>query len=344
MRITVQNKRGELTFDCGDRELVLYAGLRQGINLPFECATGTCGTCRARIMAGDVDVMWRDAPGGARLEPEKGDVLMCQTMARSDCVLRVPSELAISEKSPPALRRGVIRRIRRLTNDVAHFDLHLSAPMTFQAGQFVVIQAASVPGGRAYSMVNFEAAIDRISLVLKRKQGGRFSSWLFDELKGDPEVEAFGPLGRAVFLPEEGRNIVCIAGGSGIAGMMSILECAVQGDYFRSRTGAVFFGVRTLRDTFYLEELSRYVAASGGNLDVTIALSDESATTPLHAQFPLLKLADGMVHEVAARAMTRRDSDVIAYVAGPPVMVDSAIRSMIGGGVANKDIRYDKFS
>jgi toluene monooxygenase electron transfer component len=126
--------------------------------------------------------------------------------------------------------------------------------------------------------------------------------------------------------------------------MMSILECAVQADYFRSRTGAVFFGVRTLEDTFYLEELSRYVTASHGNLDVTLALSDEAATTPLHAEFPLLKLADGMVHEVAGRAMASRDHDVIAYVAGPPIMVDGAIRSLISGGVAHRDIRYDKFS
>src|SRR5580704_9408790 len=141
MKITVQNKRGELAFDCGDGESILYAGLRQGINLPFECATGTCGTCRARLTAGDVDIMWKDAPGGARLKPEKGDILMCQARARSDCVLRVPLELLILEKSRPARRQGAIRGLRRLTKDVAHFDLHLSAPMTFEAGQFVVLEA-----------------------------------------------------------------------------------------------------------------------------------------------------------------------------------------------------------
>src|SRR5580698_9088345 len=172
MKITVQNKNAELAFDCGDGESILYAGLRQGINLPFECATGTCGTCRARLTAGDVDIMWKDAPGGARLKPEKGDILMCQARARSDCRLQVPSELAVSENSGPASRQGVIRGIRRLTGDVAHFDLHLSAPMTFQAGQFVVIHAAGMDGGRAYSMVNFDTAIDRIALVLKRKKDG----------------------------------------------------------------------------------------------------------------------------------------------------------------------------
>jgi toluene monooxygenase electron transfer component len=343
MKITVQHKSGELSFDCGDREPILYAGLRQGINLPFECATGTCGTCRARVMAGTVEVRWKEAPGGLRLKPEKGDILMCQTWARSDCLLRVPAELAISDKFRPATRRGVIREIRKLTKDVAHFDLHLSAPMTFQAGQFVVLEAAGVTGGRAYSMVNFASDIDRLALVLKRKPGGRFSSWFFDEIAGDPEVEVFGPLGRAVFRPEESRNILCIAGGSGIAGMMSILECAVQVNHFRTHKGAVFFGVRTLADTFYLDLLSRYAAASHGNLDITVALSDEAAATPLHAEFPALRLAEGMVHDVAAKAMAERDRNVLAYVAGPPIMVDSAIRSLIAGGIAVRDIRYDKF-
>jgi toluene monooxygenase electron transfer component len=215
--------------------------------------------------------------------------------------------------------------------------------MTFEAGQFVVIETGGLAGGRAYSMVNYEADIDRVALVLKRKPGGGFSDWFFDAMQDDAEVDVFGPLGRAVFRPEEGRNIICIAGGSGIAGMMSILERAVRVDHFRSHTGALFFGVRTLEDTFYLEQLSRYVMASHGNLDVVIALSDEAAATPLHAEFPALKLATGMVHDVAAKEMASRDRDVMAYIAGPPIMVDSAVRALFTGGVAIKNIRYDKF-
>jgi toluene monooxygenase electron transfer component len=193
-------------------------------------------------------------------------------------------------------------------------------------------------------MVNFAAGVDRIALLLKRKPDGRFSEWLFDERQSEAKVNVFGPLGRAVFRPEEDRNIVCIAGGSGIAGMMSILECAVQTDHFRTHKGAVFFGVRTLDDTFYLQELSRHVAASHGNLDVTVALSDQIAATPLHGEFPALKLASGMVHQVAAAGMPGRDRNAMAYVAGPPIMVDSTIRSLLTGGTAIKDIRYDKFS
>jgi toluene monooxygenase electron transfer component len=343
MKITIQSKSGETTIDCGESEAILHAGLRQGIGLPYECATGTCGTCRARVAAGDVEVRWKEAPGGARLKPEKGDILMCQTIASSDCVLKVPSEIGAMD-TPPALRRGIIRNIRKVTRDVARFDVDLSAPMSFEAGQFVVIDCPDVTGGRAYSMVNFDTEVHRIELVVKRKPGGRFTDWLFDGPQGDPEVAVFGPLGRAVFRPGEGKDIVSIAGGSGIAGIMSILECAVQADYFSEHKGSVFFGVRTLQDAFYLETLARYVVDSHGNLDVTIALSDEAAMTPFHADYPSLRLESGFVHEVAGKAIADGAGDAIAFVAGPPVMVDGAIRRLLACGMTSRDIRYDKFS
>ena len=343
MKIKVQNKNGELSFNSDANESILYAGLRQGVDLPFECATGTCGTCRARVTAGEVEVRWREAPGAARLKPEKGDILMCQTRARTDCELRVPSALTASEKSRPAPQRGVVHGFRQLTRDVAHFDLHLQTPMTFQAGQFVVLETEDIAGGRAYSMVTFEPSCASLTFILKRKPEGRFSDWLFDGTRKDAEVRVFGPLGRAVFHPEEHRNIVCIAGGSGIAGMLAILECAERAGHFREHQGAVFFGVRTLADAFYLEELSQRAAASHGNLAITVALSDEPPSAPVHSEFGNLNLAHGMVHDVAAKAMVGRDNNVIAYVAGPPIMVDMTIRSLIAGGVPVRDIRYDKF-
>ncbi len=342
MKITVQSRTGETAFDCGDRETILHAGLREGLSLPYECATGTCGTCRARVMSGQVEMRWKEAPGAARLKPEKGDILMCQSLALSDCVLRVPSDIVVVEKLRPARRQGIIRNVQKLTNDVASFDVHLSAPMTFEAGQVVVLESPQVPGGRAYSMVNFGPDAQHIELVLKRKPDGRFTDWLFNECTDRSEVAVFGPLGRAVFRPDEDKNILCIAGGSGIAGMMSILECATQAGHFSSRKGSVFFGVRTLQDTFYLETLSRYATASHGNLAVTVALSHEASTTPMHGDFPMLRMASGMVHEVAANAMAY--ADTIAYIAGPPIMVDAAIRMLITGGIATRNIRYDKFA
>ena len=96
----------------------------------------------------------------------------------------------------------------------------------------------------------------------------------------------FGPLGAATFRPEEDRDVLIIAGGSGIAGMMSILDRAVREGYFRAHRGHVFFGVRALADAFYLEELAGYVAAAGGRLKVTLALSHEPVAGEVHPQVP----------------------------------------------------------
>jgi len=344
MKIAIQNRSGVRTFDCDEDEAILHAGLRDGLNLPYECATGTCGTCRARLISGDVDVAWKEAPGAANFKPDKGDILMCQTHPRSDCVLRVPPDPAMAAKFPPTVRRGIVRNKKQLTRDVVHFDIDLSAPITFEAGQFIIVETPDFRGARAYSMVNFGTSCTTVKLALKRKLGGRFSDWIFGEHAGDPEVRVFGPLGRAIFRPEEGKNIICIAGGSGIAGMMSILDCAVKSGHFRDHKGAIYFGVRTLQDMFYLEELSWLAEASNGNLEVTVALSDEPAMTPTVPNFPNLNLAGGFVHQVAEKAIAGRHDDTIVYIAGPPVMVNAATRALIIGGFSAQDIRYDKFS
>jgi toluene monooxygenase electron transfer component len=77
---------------------------------------------------------------------------------------------------------------------------------------------------------------------------------------------------------------------------------------------------------------------------MTVALSHEEAKTATHPDYPVLKLASGMVHEVAANTMQGRYENAVVYVAGPPIMVDSTVRALIVGGVPISDIRYDKFS
>lgn len=348
MKITIESNSGAFNFACGPGERILHAGLVQGISLPYECATGTCGTCRGRVIAGGAAVEWSDAPGFAKLKRDKGDILMCQALPTSDCTLRVPAKIELHAKPEtlPARSVGRIANVRRLVHDVLDFDLDLSRPMTFDAGQFVVLEAAGVVGGRAYSMVNHESATTRLKLVVKQKPDGRFSDWLFGS--GDvtgAEVGVFGPLGRATFRPEEDRDVLCIAGGSGIAGMMAILEHAVACGHFRRRTGHVFFGVRTLADGFYVAELADLVARAGGNLQVTLALSHAPVETERHPQFPAVRLATGMVHAVAAGAMAGRCANVVAFTAGPPVMVDAVLRHLTHEAkVPRAFIRYDKFA
>jgi toluene monooxygenase electron transfer component len=218
---------------------------------------------------------------------------------------------------------------------VSAFDVELDAPCEFEAGQFMAMGAPGVEGMRGYSMVNYAVPARRLSFVAKKKPGGGFSEWLFSGAARGARLNMVGPLGKATFQPALAKNILCIAGGSGIAGMMSILARAAAADYFSRYKVHVFFGVRTMRDVFFLDELAAYPKA-----DVTIALSEEDPPSSTRLRFER-----GLVHEVAKRAMAGKYQNVRAYVAGPPPAVDAAIRVLLlDARLTTDNIRYDKYS
>ncbi|MEO8441978.1 MAG: 2Fe-2S iron-sulfur cluster-binding protein [Betaproteobacteria bacterium] len=346
MRIQVNARNRAFQFEAAPGSRMLYAGLAAGIHLPYECGTGTCGTCKAKIVTGDVEDVWPQA-GGRKFLKQPGEVLLCQCVAKTDCSLEVANFVYTMDPGActPAFGRGTLENARTLTPDVAAFSLALDTACDFDAGQFVVVQVPGVAGYRGYSMVNFDRAARRLDFVIKKKPGGGASEWLFNGKIEGQQVDWFGPLGAATFYPNLGKNILCIAGGSGIASMLSILSRARQEHYFDQHTGDVFFGVRTYADAFYLDELEEVVREFPARLRVTIALSDEEVSTQARAAHPALAFDRGLVHEVAATHMQGKYQNVRAYLAGPPPAVDGAIRMLLLQAKLTADnIRYDKFS
>jgi toluene monooxygenase electron transfer component len=344
VNIVVRAKSGAQRFASEPGEKILHAGLRAGLPLPYECATGTCGTCRARVVSGRIESAWADAPGARSL---KGEVLMCQSMAGEDCVLEVGRALGATLRDRARLRAlsGVVRQRRRLTHDVIAFEVALDRALEFEAGQFVLLSVPGVTGARAYSMVNFDRRAERLSFVVKKKPDGALSEWLCrDDVEG-ARVGVAGPLGHAVFRPDACKHVLCVAGGSGIAGMMSILSRGCREGYFNAYDGHLFFGVRGERDVFFLDELTALHAASHERLRVTVALSDEDVPDRLAHRYPALGFRRGLVHAVAAETMNARFGNVRAYVAGPPPMVDATLRWLLREArLEPADIRFDKFS
>jgi toluene monooxygenase electron transfer component len=339
MRIQVNARNRGYEFDALPGERILYAGLRAGIDLPYECATGTCGTCKAKLVSGRVADRWPGAPGKKHVKPQANEFLMCQCAADEALELEVSNFVYPVEPGAcvPQACSGTVRKVRPLTHDVMRFALELDRVRDFDAGQFALLAPEGIEGYRAYSMCNYEHGARSLDFVVKRKPDGAFSEWLFAASREGARLEAFGPLGKATFEPGLGKNLLCIAGGSGIAGMMSILARAEAASYFERHKGWVFFGVRTMKDAFFLDELSHF------NVAVTVALSEEDA--PRNSEWPRLRFERGLVHEVAKRAMTGRYQNVRAYVAGPPPAVDAAIRVLLlDAKLTTDNIRYDKFS
>lgn len=337
MRVQVNARNRAYHFDAAPGEKILYAGLRAQAGLPYECATGTCGTCKAKLVDGKIADGWPGAPGRKYLKPDAGEFLMCQCSAEGDVSIEVASFIYPAEPGTTRVmsRAGAVSEVRALTHDVCAFDVELEAPCEFDAGQFMAVGAPGVEGMRGYSMVNYGVPARRLSFVAKKKPGGGFSEWLFSGAARGARLNMVGPLGKATFQPTLAKNILCIAGGSGIAGMMSILARAKAADYFSRHKVHVFFGVRTMRDVFFLDELAAYPQA-----EVTIALSEEDPPAKTKLRFER-----GMVHEVAKRAMAGKYQNVRAYLAGPPPAVDAAIRVLLlDARLTTDNIRYDKFS
>ncbi len=347
MLIEIAHKAGKASFEASPQEPLLYAALRAGLSFPYECATGTCGTCKARRQAGVVISDWQEAPGCKFLKAGRDEVLMCQTRALSDAAFELVGSGDVTRGPIPRPQFGeaLIERVDRLTADVVALRLEMDPPLEFEAGQFVVLRAPQIPGYRAYSMANFTRPAEAVEFVVKLKPDGRLTPWLLSEAAAGSRVDWFGPLGKAIFTPQEQRTILCIAGGSGIASMMAILELGAATRHFDQFDAALFFGVRTNADVFYLDRLSAYAAEFPERLRILVALSHDVPSEELKRSYPLLAFESGFPHEIAAKQLAGKFAGRVAYLAGPPVLVDVSIRMLITQGrLPARDIRYDKFS
>ncbi len=345
--IEARSKVSSCAFGAEPREPLLYAALRAGVAVPYECATGTCGTCKARRIAGVIVGDWAQAPGNAYLRADRDEVLLCQTRALGNCTFEIPGSvnLASTARVRPSFGQGVLTHIDRLTSDTVELLLDVDPQLDFDAGQFAVLRAPHIPGYRSYSMVNHPGSSPQAKFIVKQKAGGAFTQWLSSDAKSGDPVEWFGPLGKAIFVPQEQRTILCIGGGSGIASIISILEIGCSSRHLDHFEADVFFGVRTNADLFYLDRLSAFAESFRNTLRVTVATSHEAPSAEMRERHPCLTFVSGFPHEIAARELAGRFAGRVAYVAGPPILVDVSIRMLITQGkLPVRDIRYDKFS
>jgi toluene monooxygenase electron transfer component len=100
-----------------------------------------------------------------------------------------------------------------------------------------------------------------------------------------------------------------------------------------------------MRDACLLDHLSRWRQRHGEALQVTVALSDEPPTAADQAAWPALLFEPGMVHEVVQRRLSGGAGNAMAFVAGPPPMVEATLRSLVlHARLPPARIRFDKFS
>jgi len=350
MKVCFTTKRNTEEVSIGDGENILFAGLKAGLDLPHECASGTCGTCQAQILTEDSLIdNWEKAPGKKYIPKDTKRILMCQSSCDSDTKIRLfgPLKKQNEERPCPDYFDAKIISITRENDEVLSFKLKLNKNFSFIPGQFIMLRPSEITGWRAYSMCNTQYASGQIELVLKKVPDGTFSNWLFEKSNNQKSLKAFGPLGKASLTPHYGdTDVFAIAGGSGIAGIISVLENAIKTEHLASFKANIFFGLKDEKNSFFLERINDLVAQSEKSLQATVGFSESIPTNKIKKIFSNITFENGWIHEIALKkiARTKLLEGTTFFIAGPPVMVDKTEQKLKDElNIKSEKIRIDRF-
>ncbi|MCF4981521.1 2Fe-2S iron-sulfur cluster binding domain-containing protein [Pseudomonas gessardii] len=313
--------------DCQVGEKVLDAAFRQRINLPMDCSDGVCGTCKCRCETGAYDLgddYIEDALSAD--EAQERQVLTCQMVPHSDCVIAVPVPSS-------ACKTGTTRFAATLASITRHADAALEvsfeldhAPV-FLPGQYVNIDVPDSGQTRSYSFSSRPGEA-LASFLIKHVPGGLMSGWLERAQPGD-SVLITGPLG-SFYLREVVRPLLLLAGGTGLAPFLSMLEVlALRGE---TRPITLIYGVTRDQDLVLVEALEAF-AARLPNLTLVTCVADPQTAHPRQGY-----VTQHMASEVL------NDGDIDVYLCGPPPMVDAVRQHFKSQGVSPASFHYEKFT
>lgn len=320
--------------EAGDT--VLSALLSHGVGFAYSCQAGNCGTCKCELVSGEILELEYSEHALSASERERNIVLACRSQVWGDVVVRqLDAEEFVAY--PSRIMRCKVIEAEQVTHDVLRLRLSILAggPYTFSAGQFARLQFPFARGiERDYSMANAPDD-DLLEFHIRMLPDGAVSGRLAQSLNPGDEVRVSGPLGTAYWRSQHGGPMLCIAGGTGLAPIKSIVETAL-----RSGVGSpvhLYFGVRAERDV-YCESLLDEWQQRYPNFRAHIVLS-EPGDSESGGKLPRRR---GVV--TAAVAEDFQDlQGVKLYAAGPPPMVDAAIELTRARGIPRRDMHADAF-
>jgi toluene monooxygenase electron transfer component len=335
-RITIDPEQSK--FDQLGKDTVLRAALRAGLGFPYECNSGGCGSCKFDLLEGEVEELWPQAPGLTERDRRKGKHLACQCVAKTDLRIKVRPT---PECVPPIRPQRLLAKftgVHAITHDISEFRFVSEGGADFLAGQYAMLAIPGVSTPRAYSMSNLGNKQGEWNFQIRRVVNGVATNALFHHLQVGEMIEIDGPYGLAFLRTEVPRDIVCIAGGSGLAPMVSIARGAAQSGMLKTRQLHFFYGGRTPRDICG-ETFLRDLPGFGDRIHFHPVVSLPGDETDA-----LRKGETGFVHELVRRTFGDAMPGYEFYFAGPPPMTQTLQEMlMVGYRVPFDQIHFDRF-
>jgi Na+-transporting NADH:ubiquinone oxidoreductase subunit F len=168
--------------------------------------------------------------------------------------------------------------------------------------------------------------------MIRKVPEGICTTWVFDHLQEGKELFFSGPYGE-FRLSDTDAPMICIAGGSGMAPIWSILQDMVEKNI--QRQAVYFFGALSQKDLFCREELTE-MARTNDWFTFVPALSNEPDDSDWTGE-------KGLITDIVKKHFPDT-SAYEAYLCGSPGMINACIAVLTEGGMPEENIFYDKFA
>jgi len=327
--VTVAGQEG--TFPVAPDRSVLEAALRANRWLPHACSQGTCGTCKIRVLCGEVDHGPADETILSACERDSGIALACQSKPLCDLTIS-PLNDAGSDRPMRPLRdyAGTVRELADIARGTRRLVIELDEPMEFDAGQYAELIVPSCGVARQYSMANPPSESRMLEFHVRLTEGGiATEGWIFNSLTvGDP-VFLRGPLGQFGLVEAHPEPAILIGGGTGLAPLKSIVRHALDNDLLPAVR--LYHGGRRSVDLYDVEYF-RALEVSDPRFSYRPVLSEETWSGAMGM------VTDAVVDDYPSCRGYR------AYLCGPPAMVTAAVKALKRRRMAPKAIAKEEFT
>jgi len=337
--IDVNKGKKKLSVKGGSNLLQSLAA--EEIFIPSACGgRGSCGACKCGVTSDVGPILPTELPYLSEEEKAAGLRLACQVKLKKDIAIDIPEELFYVKKFD-----AVVERIRDLTYDIKEVTYNLKSPssISFVPGQYV--QIVVPPYGdveeevqRAYSMSSNPSDSGKVELLVRLVPGGIATTWVHKHLKEKQKVQLVGPFGE-FRVHDTPKTMLCVAGGSGMAPFWSMFRAMKETGSFPAKDIWYFFGARTTKDMFFLDEL-RALEKEWPRFHFIAALSEPKPEENWKGDVGLITnvLDDYLKNRIP------KEKGFEGYLCGSPGMIDACIAVMNRNGVEKEHIYFDKFA
>ena len=299
--------------------------LKNSVPISYSCMSGRCGTCRCKVISGNLLESGREAK---ITNPSEGDyVLACTSVLTENCAIEIPEADEIITH-PARIIKATLSSIEDATHDIKILRLRPAKPLSFSPGQYATLQFTP-EHSRPYSMAGL-CTDEEMEFHIRHVPDGRVTGYLFNQLKVGDSVRVSGPLGTAYLRAKHEGPMVCVAGGTGLAPILSILRGAAGAEM--QHPIHLYFGVRSPQDIYGLDQIKALQAL------LPLLKVDVVVTTDYEGS----GMRTGLITEAIAQDIPNFEG-WRAYICGAPPMVEAVAALVKQRDIQEQHVYADAF-